>query len=123
MMLKWTKIRVLRCHKDISPSRGYSRPWVEPEAPTGLDAEAGEPTGQNTPQPTKLTAWDTGVPSESDIALDERIKALMAAKPIGAGGVCLKGRPKPIRPARGVPAGGNPTGAGAPSHGAWQPFL
>jgi hypothetical protein len=73
MVLKWTKVRVLRCHKDISPSRGYSRPWVEPEAPTGLDAEAGEPTGQNTPQPAKLTAEDVGVPSEGEIELDGRI--------------------------------------------------
>jgi predicted P-loop ATPase len=65
--LGWRKApKNIRCHKGSGPTAGYSRPWVEPEAPDG-DDEAAPPSNKN-------NADDIGEPSEADIDLDERMK-------------------------------------------------
>jgi hypothetical protein len=73
--LGWRKApKNIRCHKGGSPTAGYSRPWVEQDAPDGDD-------DANTPplQPIANTAEDVGQPEEIDAALDEHVAALSKA--------------------------------------------
>jgi hypothetical protein len=70
--LGWRKApKNLRCHKGSSPTAGYSRPWVEPEA---ADADTEASADMN-------TAEDVGLPGEADIALDERLKKKLLGLP------------------------------------------